>query len=61
LGADSHSSAGIEAFADTIPNGAPQAGADAHDGVGAVRTLVAIDRSLSTGETVKLADIAGAV
>jgi predicted dehydrogenase len=62
LGADSHFfRRQIEGFADTILNGAPQAGADAEDGLAAVRTLAAIDRSLSTGETVKVADVAGAV
>jgi predicted dehydrogenase len=51
----------IEGFADTILNGALQIGADAHDGLAAIRALVAIDRSLGSGETVKLADVAGAV
>jgi predicted dehydrogenase len=51
----------LEGFADTILNGALQIGADAHDGLAAIRALVAIDRSLSSGETVKLADVAGAV
>jgi len=62
LGADSHFfRRQVEGFADTILTGAPQAGADAHEGLAVVRTLAAIDRSLSTGDTVKVADLAGAV
>ena len=62
LGADSHFfRRQVEAFAATILNGARQTGADAHDGLAAVRALVAIERSLSTGDTVELADVAGAV
>jgi predicted dehydrogenase len=62
LGADGHFfRRQVEGFADTILNDAPQIGADAHDGLAAIRALVAIDRSLSSGETVKLADVAGAV
>jgi hypothetical protein len=38
-----------------------QAGADAHDGLAAVRALVAIERSLSLGDAVKPADVVGAV
>jgi predicted dehydrogenase len=56
LGADSHFfRRQIEGFADTILTGAPQLGADAEDGLAALRALTAIDRSLSTGETVQLA------
>ena len=51
----------VEGFADTILTGAPQAGAGAADGLAAVRALVAIARSLSTGDTVRLADVTGAV
>ena len=47
LGADSHVfRRQVEGFAETILDGAPQAGADAHDGLAAVRALAAIDRSL---------------
>ena len=56
LGADSHFfRRQIEGFADTILTGAPQAGANAADGLAAIRVLTAIDRSLTTGETVELA------
>ena len=62
LGADAHfRRRQVEGFADTILNGTPQAGADAQDGLAAVRALVAIDRSLRTGDEVRLADVTGAV
>jgi predicted dehydrogenase len=62
LGADGHFwRRQVEGFADTILNGAPQRGADAHDGLAAVRTLVAIQRSLDSGEEVEVAGIVGAV
>jgi predicted dehydrogenase len=62
LGADGHFwRIQVEGFADTILNGAPQRGADAHDGLAAVRTLVAIQRSLDSGEEVEVAGIVGAV
>jgi predicted dehydrogenase len=51
----------LEGFADTILDGAPQTGAGAQDGLAVARALAAIDRSLATGETVALADVAGAV
>ena len=51
----------VEGFADTILDGAPQTGAGAQDGLAVARALAAIDRSLATGETVALADVAGAV
>lgn len=61
LGADSHVfRRQVEGFAATILDGAPQAGANARDGLEVVRTLAAIDRSLSSGDTVRLADVAGA-
>ena len=49
----------IEGFADTILNGAPQHGADIDDGVAAVRTLVAIARSVKSGDWVAPADVTG--
>jgi predicted dehydrogenase len=62
LGADSNVfRRQVEGLASTILAGAPQAGADAHDGLAAVRALVAITRSLATGDTIKLADVTGAV
>jgi predicted dehydrogenase len=55
LGADSHFfRRQIEGFADTVLSGAPQLGANAEDGLAAIRALSAIDRSLSTGEKVEL-------
>jgi predicted dehydrogenase len=51
----------VEGFAAAILDGVPQAGADARDGLAAVRTLVAIRRSLSTGEAVRPADVSGPV
>jgi predicted dehydrogenase len=61
LGADGHVfRRQIEGFAATILDGAPQAGAGAEDGVAVARVLAAIERSLSTGDTVEVADLAGA-
>ena len=55
LGADSHFfRRQVEGFADTILTGAPQLGADAGDGLAALRVLTAIDRSLASGEKVEL-------
>lgn len=51
----------LEAFADTILNGAPQRGATVEDGTAAFRALVAIARSVETGERVCLADVSGGV
>jgi predicted dehydrogenase len=51
----------IEAFADTILNGAPQQGAGIDDGVAAMRAMVAVARSAASGERVRLADATGGV
>jgi predicted dehydrogenase len=51
----------IEGFADTVLGGALQRGADARDGLAAVQALVAVQRSLATGEEVELAGISGSV
>ena len=60
LGADAHFyKLQIEGFADTILHGAPMRGAGVEDGVAAVRALVAISRSVETGEWVSLADVSG--
>jgi predicted dehydrogenase len=62
LGADGHFwRRQLEGFAAAIRTGEPTAGADVHDGLAAVRALVAIERSVRTGETVRLADVTGAV
>ena len=62
LGADAHVyKLQIEGFANTIVHGAPLHGADIEDGVAAIRTLVAISRSVETGAWVSLADVTGGV
>ena len=62
LGEDAHMyKRQLEAFADSILNGAPQRGATIDDGVAAVRAMVAIARSVETGEAVCLADVTGGV
>ena len=62
LGEDAHTyKLQLESFADTILHGTPQQGANADDGVAALRALVAIARSVETGERVRLADVTGAV
>jgi predicted dehydrogenase len=62
LGEDAHTyKLQVEGFADTILHGAPQAGAGIDDGVAAMRAMVAISRSVETGEKIKLVDCMGAV
>jgi predicted dehydrogenase len=62
LGADAHVyRLQLEGLADTILYGIPQHGASIEDGVAAVRALVAISRSVESGEWVSLADVAGGV
>ncbi len=51
----------IEGFADSVLNGAPQWGADIDDGVAAMRTMVAIARSVESGKKVRLQDVTGGV
>ena len=51
----------VEGFADTILHGAPMQRADSEDGTTAIRALVAITRSVETGEWVWLADVTGGV
>lgn len=51
----------VEAFAETILHGAPQRGAGVADGLAAVRAMVAIAQSASTGQAVRLADATGSV
>jgi predicted dehydrogenase len=51
----------IEAFADTILDGAPQVGANLDDGLAAMQALVAIARSVETREGVRLDDVSGGV
>lgn len=62
LGADGHFyRRQLEAFADAILNATPVTGADADDGVAAVRAMVAIRQSVREGRAVKLADVSGPV
>jgi predicted dehydrogenase len=51
----------VEGFADTILHGVALLGADIFDGLAAVRTLVAISRSVETGGWVQVADVTGGV
>ena len=51
----------LEGFADTILNGASQHGARIDDGVAAMRAMVAIARSVESGEKVRLSDVTGGV
>jgi predicted dehydrogenase len=62
LGEDAHTyKCQIEAFADAILNGSTQSGATLDDGLAAVQAMVAIARSVETGESIKLADASGGV
>ncbi len=62
LGQDAHFyKLQIEGFADTILHKAPMRGADIEDGTAAIRALVAISRSVETGNWVQLAEVAGGV
>lgn len=51
----------LESFADTILQGSPQQGAGVDDGVAAMRTLVAIARSVESGQSVRLREVTGSV
>jgi predicted dehydrogenase len=51
----------IEGFADVVLTGGRQQGANARDGLAAVRALVAVQRSLETGGEVELAGLSGSV
>ena len=60
LGADGHFyRRQLEGFANTILNGVPQTGATIDDGIASVRGMVAIVRSVETGNRVALADVTG--
>jgi predicted dehydrogenase len=62
LGEDAHTyKRQVEAFAETILHGKPQAGATLNDGLAAVQALVAIARSVETGEYVRLDQVSGGV
>jgi predicted dehydrogenase len=51
----------LESFAECILARAPQHGANIDDGVAAMRALVAMARSAETGQSVRLAEVTGAV
>lgn len=51
----------IEGFADAILKDVPQQGAAVEDGVAAMRAMVAVSRSVETGNTVSLAEVSGGV
>jgi len=62
LGEDAHTyKLQVEGFADSILTGAPLHGASLADGAAALRALVAIARSVETGQPVRLADVQGGV
>ncbi len=62
LGEDAHTyKRQIEAFAVTILDGAPQAGATLDDGLAAMQAMVAIARSTETGDYIWLDDVTGGV
>ncbi len=51
----------IEGFAETILHGRPRQGAGIDDGIAAMRGMVAVARSVESGEWVRLADVTGGV
>ena len=60
LGADAHFyRRQVEGFADAILTGEPMIGANVDDGLAAIRALVAISRSVETGERVELSTVTG--
>jgi predicted dehydrogenase len=62
LGADGHFyRRQLEGFADTILTDEPQYGADLEDGIASVRAMVAIAQSARMGQSVRLADVTGAL
>ena len=62
LGADGHFfRRQVEGFAETILDDAPMRGANAEDGLAAMRGMVAMARSAETGEAVKLSEVEGGV
>jgi predicted dehydrogenase len=62
LGEDSYTyKLQLEAFGDTILKQVPQYGATVEDGTAALRVMVAIARSVESGERVELASVSGAV
>jgi predicted dehydrogenase len=62
LGADGHFyRRQVEGFADTVLDGAPMTGADIDDGLASVRGMLAVARSVQTGERVALDRVIGSL
>jgi predicted dehydrogenase len=62
LGADAHFyRRQLEGFADTVLSGAPMRGADVADGVASIKAMVAIARSVASGQGVDVASATGAL
>ena len=62
LGADAHTyRLQVEGFADSILYGRPMRGASVEDGVASVQAMLAIARSVATGERVRLDQVSGEV
>lgn len=62
LGEDAHFyKLQVEGFADSILNGAPMHGANADDGLAAMRGMVAIARSVDSGDWARLDSVEGGV
>ncbi|HJQ28173.1 MAG TPA: Gfo/Idh/MocA family oxidoreductase [Rubrobacter sp.] len=62
LGADGHFfRRQVEGFADSILDGTPMRGANAEDGLAAMRGMVAMARSAESGETVRVSETRGSV
>jgi predicted dehydrogenase len=62
LGEDAHSyKRQIEGFSDAVLKGTPQHGANVEDGLAAMRAMVAIARSVESGERVRLDEVKGGV
>ncbi len=51
----------LESFADTVLHGKPMLGASIDDGIAAMRAMVAIARSVETGQRVLLSEVTGSV
>ncbi len=62
LGADGHFfRRQVEGFAESILDGVPMRGANAEDGLAAMRGMVAMAHSAQTGEVVRLSEVRGGV
>tara|TARA_R110000868_G_scaffold22390_13_gene91868 strand:- start:175 stop:1242 length:1068 start_codon:yes stop_codon:yes gene_type:complete len=62
LGADGHFyRRQVEGFADSVLHNSPMTGADIEDGLASVRAMLAIQRSVHSGTSVRLADVSGSL